>query len=50
MITYYVLSHEYDIAWNDQTIGINWPDTISPLRLSEKDAVASACNQARRHF
>ena len=38
---FYSPEHERSIVWNDQTIGIDWPDIgISPI-LSAKDADAS---------
>jgi dTDP-4-dehydrorhamnose 3,5-epimerase len=47
---YYVPDAERCIAWNDSDIGINWPNVgISPA-LSDKDAAAPACKQARNHF
>ena len=33
---YYAPAHERCIAWNDPSIGINWPEGITPL-LSAKD-------------
>jgi dTDP-4-dehydrorhamnose 3,5-epimerase len=33
---YYAPAHERCIAWNDPSIGINWPEDITPL-LSTKD-------------
>jgi dTDP-4-dehydrorhamnose 3,5-epimerase len=33
---YYAPAHERCIAWNDPSIGIKWPEGITPL-LSAKD-------------
>ena len=39
---YYAKRFEVDIAWNDSTVGIGWPDKIrSRVRLSQKDRAAS---------
>ncbi len=42
---YYAPAHERCIAWNDATIGIKWPDRITPL-LSAKDAAGMTLAQA----
>ena len=43
---FYSPEHERSIVWNDQTIGIDWPDIgISPI-LSAKDADASTLENA----
>ena len=43
---FYSPEHERSIVWNDQTIGIDWPDIrISPI-LSSKDADASTLENA----
>lgn len=34
---YYNPGDEYSLAWDDERVGINWPDDIEPI-LSEKDA------------
>lgn len=34
---YYNPGDEYSLAWNDDTVGIEWPTGIKPI-LSEKDA------------
>lgn len=35
---YYAPEADGGLAWNDPRVGIAWPDTASPLRLSDKDA------------
>jgi dTDP-4-dehydrorhamnose 3,5-epimerase len=42
---YYAPEHERCIAWNDPSIGIQWPEGVSPL-LSAKDAAACQFAQA----
>jgi dTDP-4-dehydrorhamnose 3,5-epimerase len=42
---YYAPEHERSLAWNDPTIGIQWPSTSAPL-LSTKDQQAKALNEA----
>lgn len=37
---YYAPQHERSIAWNDASLGIDWPDAGGPPSLSAKDAVA----------
>lgn len=42
---YYAPAHERCIAWNDPSIGINWPEGITPL-LSAKDQLGIASAEA----
>ncbi len=42
---YYAPAHERCIAWNDPSIGIKWPDGITPL-LSAKDQQGLALAEA----
>jgi dTDP-4-dehydrorhamnose 3,5-epimerase len=42
---YYAPAHERCIAWNDSSIGINWPEGITPL-LSAKDQQGIALAEA----
>ena len=42
---YYAPAHERCIAWNDSSIGIKWPDGITPL-LSAKDQQGIALAKA----
>jgi len=42
---FYAPEHERCLAWNDSTIGIDWPLDGDPL-LSEKDANATAFSKA----
>lgn len=42
---YYAPEHERCVAWNDPTIGIQWPAGIQPV-LSEKDQRGAALGQA----
>ena len=42
---YYAPAHERCIAWNDPSIGINWPKGITPL-LSAKDQQGIALAEA----
>ena len=42
---YYAPAHERCIAWNDSSIGINWPEGITPL-LSTKDQQGLALAEA----
>ncbi len=42
---YYAPTHERCIAWNDSSIGINWPEGITPL-LSAKDQQGLALAEA----
>ena len=42
---YYAPAHERCIAWNDPSIGINWPEGITPL-LSAKDQQGIALAEA----
>lgn len=39
---YYAPTYERCIAWNDESLAIDWPDTGAELRLSAKDAAAPA--------
>ena len=43
---YYAPAHERCIAWNDPTIGIDWPLTTRQLSLSAKDQQGRALRQA----
>jgi dTDP-4-dehydrorhamnose 3,5-epimerase len=45
---YYSQEHDRGIAWNDPTLGIDWP--ISKPILSDKDQVHSTCAQAELNF
>ena len=42
---YYAPAHEKCIAWNDTSIGIQWPEGITPL-LSAKDQQGTSLEQA----
>jgi dTDP-4-dehydrorhamnose 3,5-epimerase len=42
---YYAPTHERCIAWNDPSIGINWPEGITPL-LSLKDQQGATLAEA----
>jgi dTDP-4-dehydrorhamnose 3,5-epimerase len=42
---YYAPAHEKCIAWNDPSIGIQWPESITPL-LSAKDQQGKSLEQA----
>ncbi len=42
---YYAPAHERCIAWNDSSIGIQWPEGITPL-LSAKDQQGNALAEA----
>ena len=42
---YYAPAHEKCIAWNDSSIGIQWPEGITPL-LSAKDQQGKSLKQA----
>ncbi len=42
---YYAPEHERCVAWNDATVGIQWPAGIQPV-LSEKDQRGAALGQA----
>ena len=42
---YYAPAHEKCIAWNDPSIGIEWPEGITPL-LSAKDQQGKSLEQA----
>jgi dTDP-4-dehydrorhamnose 3,5-epimerase len=42
---YYAPAHEKCIAWNDPSIGIQWPEGITPL-LSAKDQQGKSLEQA----
>ncbi len=42
---YYAPAYERCIVWNDSTIGINWPEGITPL-LSAKDQQGIALTEA----
>ena len=42
---YYAPEHERCIAWNDPTIGIIWPEGLTP-QLSAKDQVGQALSKA----
>ena len=39
---YYAPEHERCIAWNDPTLGIQWPELNGSLQLSAKDAAGMA--------
>lgn len=41
---YYDPASERCIAWNDRTIGVNWPTTVAP-RLSPKDALGRSLRE-----
>ena len=43
---YYAPQHERCIAWNDATIGIEWPDVGAAPSLSAKDQVAPMLRDA----
>jgi dTDP-4-dehydrorhamnose 3,5-epimerase len=43
---YYSPEHERCIAWNDQTLGIAWPDIGMAPQLSAKDAAGSSLEEA----
>ncbi|MET3495554.1 dTDP-4-dehydrorhamnose 3,5-epimerase [Variovorax boronicumulans] len=43
---YYSPEHERCIAWNDQALGITWPDIGMPPQLSAKDAAGSSLGEA----
>jgi dTDP-4-dehydrorhamnose 3,5-epimerase len=43
---YYTPQHERCIAWNDPTLGIDWPAVDGGPRLSAKDAVGLSWEQA----
>ena len=43
---YYAPALERTVRWDDPEVGIRWPDAGSPVRLSEKDAVASTLKDA----
>ncbi len=43
---YYAPAHEKCIAWNDPTIGIDWPSMAMPPQLSAKDAAGMLLEQA----
>lgn len=43
---FYSPQHERSIIWNDDTIGIAWPDIIMPPNLSAKDAQAPSLERA----
>lgn len=43
---FYSPQHERSIIWNDDTIGIGWPDMSMPPILSVKDAEASSLGDA----
>jgi dTDP-4-dehydrorhamnose 3,5-epimerase len=43
---YYAPAHEKCIAWNDPSIGIQWPEGITPL-LSAKDQQGNSLEQAK---
>jgi dTDP-4-dehydrorhamnose 3,5-epimerase len=42
---YYAPMHEQCVAWNDPSIGIEWPDSLTP-QLSSKDTLAPLLRQA----
>jgi dTDP-4-dehydrorhamnose 3,5-epimerase len=42
---YYAPMYEQCIAWNDPSIGIEWPDSLTP-QLSSKDTLAPLLRQA----
>lgn len=44
---YYSPAHERCVAWNDQAIGIKWPDLGVLPSLASKDAVAPLLSQAQ---
>jgi dTDP-4-dehydrorhamnose 3,5-epimerase len=43
---YYAPEHEQCIDWNDQDIGIEWPELAAEPQLSGKDAAGKAFTQA----
>ncbi|MGL6204828.1 MAG: dTDP-4-dehydrorhamnose 3,5-epimerase [Giesbergeria sp.] len=43
---YYAPQHERSIAWNDSSIGIEWPGLTSPPALSGKDAAGLSLQEA----
>jgi dTDP-4-dehydrorhamnose 3,5-epimerase len=45
----YAPSHEMGVAWNDPTVGIEWPIADSPI-LSEKDASLPLLGQVHDDF
>jgi len=44
---YYEPNSERSIRWNDETIGVEWPDLGFPARLSPKDSAAPSLNDAQ---
>ena len=42
---YYAPEHDSGILWNDPTIGIDWPVTVSDAILSEKDMLHSTFSE-----
>jgi dTDP-4-dehydrorhamnose 3,5-epimerase len=44
---YYVPAYERCIAWDDPTIGINWPERLAP-QLSAKDQAGLSLTQAEQ--
>lgn len=43
---YYAPEHERCIAWDDPTIGVDWPTVEGPLLLSDKDRKGRALAEA----
>ena len=45
---YWYPEHERSLIWNDPTLNIEWPNSITPM-LSAKDQTAPTLNNAE-HF
>jgi dTDP-4-dehydrorhamnose 3,5-epimerase len=43
---YYTPALERTVRWDDPDLGITWPDAGSPVKLSEKDAMAPVLKDA----
>lgn len=47
---YYSPEHDLGVAWNDPTIGIEWPDVADPETLSGRDRQQPAFSDLPAHF
>jgi dTDP-4-dehydrorhamnose 3,5-epimerase len=46
---YWAPEHERCVAWNDPSIGIRWPEIVSKIQLSGKDATGTPFKDAETY-
>ena len=48
--SYYSLEHDKGVAWDDETIAVDWPDVADPATLSSKDRRQPRLDELSVHF